>query len=341
MVLMLLAGAGYGSKPAAGSAPGPAPAAAYKLKIGTQLWPGALPIYVALAAGLAEKSGIEIKDIIVASGADRRAALLAGEIQFAEFAFTNIAVAAERNVPLMYIASIHDYEMFSFLVRSALKDKVKTIQDLKGLKVGYSTPGAGAWGWARVYLKGSGLDPDKDVDMIGGLSSPDVVLAALKSGKVDAYATWEPITTQAVRTGVAYPLVKIWDPADHEKWMGRTAMGSGLTTTAKLINAEPGMVIAMVAMVKAGLAYIRSHTPGEIANLLQENAATKRYWGSIDRDFLAEMIERSMAAMKVTDGRLSRSGFDNEMKAHVIGGVIKQMYPFDKVVNASFAGEKP
>ena len=133
--------------------------APYSVRIGTQIWPGALPVYVAIATGSTEKRGINVASIIVSSGGNRRAALLAGEIEFAEFAFSNVPVMAARKLPIKDVMSTHDYETFSMIVRSGLKDQVKELSDLKGRTVGFTTAGAGAWAWARIFLIKAGLNP--------------------------------------------------------------------------------------------------------------------------------------------------------------------------------------
>jgi sulfonate transport system substrate-binding protein len=308
--------------------------------IGTIQWPGSVPIYVAMATGATDRNGITIGRNIVASGATRRAALLAGEIQFCDFAFSNDAVSAEKHVPFKIVSSTYDYEAFSLLVRAPLKDKIKTVADLKGMAIGFDTPGAGPWGWTRIFLSGSGLDPDKDVKLVGAIAHAGVIVAALSHARIDAYATYEPVTSFALVDKVAYPLVSIWEPEAQKKWVGATALGSALTTTSKVIKEKPELVKRFVATQHDGLRYINSHTPEQIADLLQTNALTKEIWGHVKREALVLMLNHCKPGFAVTDGRVSRSGYENEVKAYRLGGVVKSDIPFENLVDTSFAGEK-
>lgn len=312
-----------------------------KIGIGTQIWPGALPIYVALAKDFFSANGIDVARVLVASGGSRRSALLAGEIDFAEFAFSNVAVAAARGAGIKYVMSTHDYETFSLIVRSDLKDKVKTIADLKGRTVGFTTPGAGAWAFARIFLIEGGLKPELDVNLVGGMSQTGVILTALKTAKIDAYPSWEPVTSTAIAEGIAYPLIPIWEPAVHKKWVGRTALGSGLSTTEKVIQERPDVVRRVVAAVTAGLKAINSETPEDITKLLATNARTSEHWSRFKPAILTDMIRKSRAVFQETDGRMSESGVAHELKLALDIGIIKKPLQFQDVVDPQFSGSKP
>jgi ABC-type nitrate/sulfonate/bicarbonate transport system substrate-binding protein len=40
----------------------------------------------------------------------------------------------------------------------------------------------------------------------------------LKTGKIDAFSSWEPTTTRVLEDGIVHLLVRIWDPEEHKKW---------------------------------------------------------------------------------------------------------------------------
>lgn len=69
---------------------------------------------------------------------------------------------------------------------------VKTIADLKGKPVGISDFGSNKHWAISLWLKKSGLDPEKDVRMVRGIFHP-IHIEALRSGRVAAcpVATWE------------------------------------------------------------------------------------------------------------------------------------------------------
>src|SRR5437870_10213225 len=108
------------------------------------------------------EENIEVTDIVLGSSGTLRAAVIAKEYDFGLFAFVHDPIARLAGSPWKAVVSTYDREIFSLLVRSQLKDKVKTVADLKGMNIGVTGPGSGSWAMANVYLKKAGLTPDKD-----------------------------------------------------------------------------------------------------------------------------------------------------------------------------------
>ena len=58
-----------------------------------------------------------------------------------------------------HILSTHDLEIFSLVVRSELKNKVKSVANLRGdLKSASQRPGASSWYLGSLFLKKAGLE---------------------------------------------------------------------------------------------------------------------------------------------------------------------------------------
>ena len=80
---------------------------------------------------------------------------------------------------------------------NAGKPYPQMIADLKGLKIGISTPGASTDVTLRFLLREAGLDPQKDVTIVP-VGDPTTALAALKNGLIDGNMSVEPTQTAAV-----------------------------------------------------------------------------------------------------------------------------------------------
>lgn len=76
-------------------------------------------------------------------------------------------------------------EVVQIVVRGDLKDKVKTLADLKGLRVSVGDAGSGVYLNAKELLAAYGLDIDKDIQQ-DNLSVGDSA-DAMKDGKLDAF----------------------------------------------------------------------------------------------------------------------------------------------------------
>jgi NitT/TauT family transport system substrate-binding protein len=83
----------------------------------------------------------------------------------------------------------------AFGVASGKAGSIKSLKDLKGLKVGVSAPGSSTHNLVKQLLSKGGLDPMKDVSVIGvGLGA--TAITALKSGQIDAISNTDPVMTK-------------------------------------------------------------------------------------------------------------------------------------------------
>ncbi len=294
-----------------------------------------LPTLVAYANGDFLNQGIEVTDFVTGSGGTLRTAMIAREFDFGLFAFIHVPLARLAGSPWKVLLSVHDLEIFSLVVRSALKDKVKTVADLRGLKVAFSTPGAGSWYMGELFLKKSGLDPDKDVQYLSLGADPGVIYTALKTGKVDAMSTWEPTTTRVIDEGIAYPLVQIWDLNEHKKWVGGKALALMLVTREDVISRNPGLVRRVVEAHRRGLEFIRTHPSSEVMRVVLKNPKTAELFEGLDQALLVKIFDRIKPGFG--NGCLSRSGFDTEMKLAVDYKLVKRPITFEEFADTRLA----
>src|SRR5713226_3377942 len=286
-----------------------------------------LATLVAMANGYFARERIEI-DFVLGSGGTLRVAVIAKEIDFALFGFVHVPIARLKGSLFKMVLANYDQEIFSLVVRSDLKDKVKTVADLKGMKVGFSSPGASAWYMGSLYLKKAQLDPDRDVQYTSLGADPGVIYTALKTGRVDAFPTWEPTTPRVIDEGVAYPLVPIWDSAAHKVWVGPKALGYGLGTREDVIKEKPDLVKRMVAAMRDGLRYIRAHRPEEIADLVLKNSDSDEQFKGLSRSLVVKIIDRIKSGF--SDGCLSRSGFEVEMNLALEYNIVPRAITFEE-----------
>ena len=298
-----------------------------------------LPALVAYANGYFVEEGVEVTDFVIGSGGTLRTAMIVKEFDLGLFAFVHVPIARIGGSPWKAVMSMHDLEIFSLVVRSELKDKVKTVADLRGLTVGFSTPGAGSWYMGSLFLKKAGLDPEKDVQYVSLGGDVGVIYTALKTGKVDAFPAWEPITTRVIEEGVAYPLVRIWDRDEHKKLVGEKALALVLATREDVIKDKPDLVRRVVQAHKKGLQFIRTRPTAELVDVLLKNPKTAEQFKGLDRALIARMLERVKPGFG--DGCLSRAGFTTEMELAVEYKLVKRALTFEEFADPSFAGACP
>ncbi|MDR7481113.1 MAG: ABC transporter substrate-binding protein [Armatimonadota bacterium] len=316
------------------------PGVLYRLRL-----PGALsaeqnlPALVADARGFFQEEGIELAEFVLGSGGTLRAAMIAREFDFGLFAFVHVPIARIAGSPWRAVTALHDREIFSLVVRSELRDSVRTVADLRGRRVGFSAPGAGAWAAASLYLKKSGLDPQRDVQFLPLGADAGVIYTALRTGRVDAFPTWEPTTTRVLEDGVAVPLVPIWEPAEHRKWFGEKALANVLVTREDVIARNPGLVRRVVAAHRKALAFIRARPSREVVEAVLATPRGAEQYKGVDPALILKMVERIKGGFG--DGCLSRRGFQAEMDVAVEFQLVRQAITFEEFADARFAGTCP
>ncbi len=326
LCLVMLGGSAWGQS-----------ALTYKLKLpGVISYELNLPSLVAYANGDYLRQGIEVTDFVTGSGGTLRTAMIVREYDFGLFGFVHVPLARLAGSPWKAIFSTHDLEIFSLVVRSQLRDRVKTVADLRGMRVGFSTPGAASWYMGEVYLKKSGLDPEKDVQYLSLGGDPGVIYTALRTGRVDAMSAWEPTTTRAIEEGVVFPLVPIWQPAEHRKWVGTKALALVLVTREDVIARNPGVVRRVVEATKRGLDFIRTHSSAETADVVLKNPKTAEQFEGLGRALIVKMFDRIKPGFGT--GCLSRVGFETEMKLAVDYKLVSKPITFDEFADTRFAG---
>jgi NitT/TauT family transport system substrate-binding protein len=297
-----------------------------------------LPTLVAHANGHFAEQGIDLENFVLGSGGTLRTAMIAKEFDFGLFAFVHVPLARIAGSPWKVVIALHDREIFNLLVRSEHRDRVRSVADLRGMRVGFSTPGAGSWYIGSVFLKSAGLDPQKDVQYLSLGGDPGVIYTALRTGRVDAFSAWEPTTTRVLEEGIAYPITRIWEEAEHRRWLGANkALALMLVTREDVIARNPGLVRRMVEAHKKGLETIRSRSTGELADMVLRNPKTAELFSGLDRALVIKIFDRIKAGFGT--GCLSRSGFDVEMKLAMEYQLTRRAITFEEFADTRFAGE--
>lgn len=179
-----------------------------KVTVGTAGSQSDAPLFIGLAKGYFRDQGLDVTLVSFDAGANMVTPLGAGQL---DVAGGNISAglfnALERGIALKIVADKGSappgYGYASLLVRKALFDsgKVKSVADLRGLKIAEPARAATALEWA---LEKAGMTV-RDVQE-EPMSFPDHVLA-LANGSVDAALTAEPFATRAVTDGSAVRLM--------------------------------------------------------------------------------------------------------------------------------------
>jgi NitT/TauT family transport system substrate-binding protein len=138
-------------------------------------------IWVAHDAGLFAKEGLEDQLILIPSGSQLAQVTVAGEVHIASLNGSSAMAAALNGADIKIIGNNVNKMIFSIYTRP----EIKTMEDLKGKKLGVSRFGSSTDISARYALRKYNLQPEKDVAILqmGSMSS---IMGGLQGGSIDA-----------------------------------------------------------------------------------------------------------------------------------------------------------
>jgi NitT/TauT family transport system substrate-binding protein len=163
----------------------------YSAMSGSMAW-----IWVAKEAGFFEKHGLKADLVYIGGTAQLFQSMLAGEIAFGIGGGPSIIHANMQRRSIVGVGGT----LNRMIMKIMAAPQIKTAADLRGKRIAVTRFGTSTDFAARLFLKNSGLSPEKDVAILQVGSVPNV-LAALKNGTSQAGALSPPAHLQAEKMG--------------------------------------------------------------------------------------------------------------------------------------------
>ncbi len=200
----------------------------------------------------------------------------------ADFAVAGVpaAISAKaRGHDVVVIAPVDDLTLFILMVRSGLKEEVKSVKDLSGRVIGVNSSSLASkttsQQLAELLVKHAGLALTK-VRFVAAGQSWDEQSSMIRSGKADAILGDEPYASRLRDKGEVFFLVNLANPEDASKIPGAGFLHAAVETRSDLITHSPQKAEKMVAVVRRTLVWMASHTPEQIVEALRIEDAGER-----------------------------------------------------------------
>jgi len=261
-----------------------------------------IPVNVGDQLGIFKKHGLDLKIVDFESGAKMTQALAAGSIDIGDGAGTEIVLAA-KGVPAMAVCETAG--PFPFLSVGVPYDSpAKSLDDLKGKKIGISSPGSLTDWLAHELAKQKGWGPNGITTVGIGNPAPGII-AAFRQGIVDAdiSVTSLFLTMEENKTGRVLSTV--------DKFVGPAASGT-LYATEKLMKSNPQALRTFLVAWLETIDYMLSHKAETVA-ITQKITGFSESVMSREYDFVRDMYSRdckfrpeSMATLKRSFVELKR-----------------------------------
>ena len=267
-------------------------------------------------------------------GAGSLQAVFSRDAHFALAPGTHQLVAYERGQRLVAVMSILTRLSVNIVMhkdvarergitaKSPLADKIRA---LKGLKMSGFTTGAFGHHVIVHYLLKAGLDPQKDVELVG-LGTAPALLVALEKRQIDAFVMGTPVPEAAAARGFGVMVVD--NSAGEDPDFAEFMMDVLLAPPATL-KQRPELVRKVVRALLRSNAWLLDH-PAEEAL-----PAMKPVLSRLDDAVILAGIQKVRLGIP-RDGRVTERAVTLTQEFLRRVGAIKSVIPYDQVVTNEF-----
>jgi NitT/TauT family transport system substrate-binding protein len=229
--------------------------------------PAVTAFAVARERGYYRQEGLDVQLVVMPSGLGTQA-LLGGNVKFSTAGGAGL-MPILRGAPVRFMFTTFSRPMFWLYARS----DIRSVESLKGKKVGVSSLGSGPDSLFREILKKYGLDGGRDVAIMA-VGSGTARFYALQAGTVDAAMLSVPANLMAQEAGFR-ELVSFID----QEWI---ELQGTVNVTDQLLASDPALVEKFIRATLKGFIHFRdrrSQTVTILSRFLRtkEEAAAKIY----------------------------------------------------------------
>jgi NitT/TauT family transport system substrate-binding protein len=263
------------SAPAPGAPPQSAPAGLTKLRVTQSVADSVafIPIYVARYFNFFGDENLAVDVITTAGGGPDVAALIAGEAQFTAAGPINQLALWQEGKKTLSVASFGDRLTVNLVMHkdvyaqkglTATSTAEQKIAALRGTKVSITRRGALTDMVIRMYAQRAGLDPEKDLTIIGtGAGQPQI--AAFEQGQVDVAAATTPTAETLVERGAG---VMLFYNSGGEDPSLQPFTGYSILVREDYARQNPEIVRAFARAIVKANKWVLDHTAAEAAEVM-------------------------------------------------------------------------
>ncbi|WP_279482337.1 ABC transporter substrate-binding protein [Aureimonas sp. SK2] len=261
-----------------------------------------LPLTIAERQGFFEEEGLTVAINDFGGGAKSLQALVGGSVDVVTGAYEHTLRMQHRGQDIRAVADLGRFPGITIAVRSALKDEIKTIADLKGRTMGVTAPGSSTALMLQYALVKAGLKPD-DVSLVG-IGGGTSAVAAVKRGEIAGLSHLDPVTSRLEVDGDIVPLIDTRTEEGTRELFGGTNPAATVYLRHDFVEANPVTTQRIVNAFLKSLAWLQTATPDQVADSVPEDYL----FG--DREFYKTAFEKARP-MYSPDGVITEDGFQS------------------------------
>jgi NitT/TauT family transport system substrate-binding protein len=284
-----------------------------------------MPYAIAMEKGFFKEEGADVGGILSSAGGGTTVRnLMTGHLSYGEIDLAGTVAAVQQGADLKIISdNVLTVAEFVWAVKP--DSPIKTIQDLKGKKIGYTNPRSTSQALDILLLEAAGLKPD-DAELVktGGFGE---AVVALNLGLIDASAIADPVWSKnksqfrvlVSASDVLPPLCNV--------------IG---VTTAEAAATKGDFIRAILRGRRKAVAFMSEH-PDEAAEIV-----AKAY--NLDVEVTKSTIHNLVAPSKSgvpywSAGNFDVAGMDRMIRAQKLVGALSGDVDWSKIVDTSFLAD--
>jgi NitT/TauT family transport system substrate-binding protein len=279
-----------------------------------------LPLALTERLGYFKQQGLNVEINDFKGGSQSLTALIGGSADVVTGAYEHTLRMQAKGQDIVAVIELGRYPGISLAVKKDRADKIKSLADLKGAKIGVTAPGSSTNMIVWYLMAKAGLKPD-DASFIGVGAGAGAV-AAIQKGEIDAISNIDPVMAKLESSGDIVTLAETRTTEGTTKVFGGPMSAAVLYIKRDWLEKHPNTVQALTNAFYKTLQWMREATPEEItANVPQEywlgdkalyTAAVKanRQVYSQDGIVSAESRQRSLDFLKQFDKEIAGANID-------------------------------
>jgi len=271
-----------------------------------------LPFIIADSRGYFRQAGLDVEIGVFSGGAKALQAMLGGSADMVAGAYSNTITMAVKGRKLVSFVTQAACPGWVFGVTRANRDKIRSYADLKGRRIGVSSPGSSFHMGVNYLLHKAGLDP-QDVSVIG-VGSSSGAIAAARSGQIDALMSNDPVATVLQDSGDLFPLAEMRDPAGSRAALGGDYPEAAVYSTQAFLDKYPNTVQAVTNAILQAEQWMAQATPEMVAQAVPPQYALAD----------AEVFAKAYANMREC---ISRDGLMTDAATRTVRDVLAAFDP--------------
>ena len=230
-----------------------------------------LPLSVAERLGAFKEAGLDVEIADVASGGRTLQAIVGGSAEIGVGTFDHTIQMQAKHQPVVALLQYGRYPGFVLAMMAGKADRYHSPKDLKGMKIGVTSPGSSTHFMAAYMLVRNGLKAD-DASFVG-TGTTSTAVAAARRAEIDAIVSSDPMMTLMETEQSGEGRRRHAHRGRHQGGLWRAVSRrrdlrhAGLHREESAGRAEGGRCL------RARLKWIASHSAEDIAKLMPEEYA--------------------------------------------------------------------